>query len=170
MNYYKGLDSEQLELLEGGNEMKNQPAKRVDIVSLKMVKDGSVSYKNRSVRSPRDGYDLFKQVFGELDREYFVVMGLNTKSEPTHIFTAHVGDISSCIVTAREVFKMAILSNSKSVILFHNHPSGNPTASQEDREVTERLVKAGKIIGIDVLDHLIIGEDSVISLKELGIV
>ncbi|NYF23550.1 RadC family protein [Sporosarcina sp. JAI121] len=161
----------QLELLCVKEEKgKYVPAKRVDIFSLRVVKDSSVLYKNRCIRSPKDGFDLFKEVFGELDREYFVVICLNNRSEPNHINVAHIGDISNCIVTAREVFKLAIVTNSKNVILFHTHPSGNPEPSQEDKDVTRRLVEAGRIIGIEVLDHLVIGDESFVSLKERGYV
>ncbi|MEK4244470.1 JAB domain-containing protein [Psychrobacillus sp. FSL K6-2684] len=167
MKKYESTSVEQLELLRVRESEKKVSAKKVDIVSLRMVKDGL--YSNRNIRSPKDGYDLFKQVFGELDREYFVVMGLNNKSEPTHINIAHIGDISSCIVSTRDVFKTAILTNSKNLYLFHNHPSGNPKPSKEDKDVTYKLIEAGKIIGIDVLDHLVIGESSYYSFKEMDL-
>lgn len=80
MKTFGSNNVEQLELLRVRESEKKVPAKRVDIVSLRMVKDGSVMYSNRNIRSPKDVYDLFKQVFGELDRGYFVVMGLNNKS------------------------------------------------------------------------------------------
>ncbi len=149
-------------------QFKSQPAKRVDIVSLRMVKETSLLYKNRSIKSPEDGFHLFKQFLGELDREYFVVMCLDVKNQPTHINVCHVGSLNSSIVHPREVMKTAILSNSCSIIVAHNHPSGNPSPSPEDIEVTKRLVEAGDIVGIDVLDHLIIGEDDFVSLKEKG--
>ncbi len=146
----------------------SHPAKRVDVVSLRMVKETSFLYKNRSIKSPEDGFHLFKQFLGELDREYFVVMCLDVKNQPTHINVCHVGSLNSSIVHPREVMKTAILSNACSIIVAHNHPSGNPTPSPEDIEVTKRLIEAGEIIGIDVLDHLIIGEDDFVSLKEKG--
>ncbi|NYF23559.1 DNA repair protein RadC [Sporosarcina sp. JAI121] len=147
---------------------KRVAAKRVDIVSLKMVKETTLMYKDRCVRSPEDGYKIFKQFLGELDREYLVVMCLDTKNQPTAINIAHIGSLNSSIVHPREVMKVAILSNSSSIIIFHNHPSGNPVPSNEDIEVTKRLVKAGEIIGIDLMDHLIIGDDTFVSLKEKG--
>ncbi|MBD7909108.1 DNA repair protein RadC [Sporosarcina sp. Sa3CUA8] len=149
-------------------QSKSHPAKRVDIVSLRMVKETSLLYKNRSIKSPEDGFHLFKQFLGELDREYFVVMCLDVKNQPTHINVCHVGTLDSILVHPREVMKTAILSNSCSIIVAHNHSSGNPSPSPEDIEVTKRLVEAGELIGIDVLDHLIIGEDDFVSLKEKG--
>src|SRR5699024_12513778 len=139
------------------------PAKRVNIVRLQMVKECSVLYKNRVIRSPEDGYELFKQFLGDVDREHFVVACLDTKNQPTAINVCHIGSLNSSIVHPREMMKTAILSNAASLIVAHNHPSGNPKPSQEDIDVTRRLKEAGKIMGIDVLDHLVIGEDSFVS-------
>jgi len=168
MEKYQMIAVKQLELLMVKEEEKRMPAKRVDIVSLRLVKETSLLYKDRSIRSPQDGYKLFKQFLGELDREYFVVMCLDVKNQPTAINVCHIGSLNASIVHPREVMKTAILSNSASIIVAHNHPSGRPEPSQEDIDVTKRLVEAGSIIGIDVMDHLIIGEDTFISLKEKG--
>jgi len=168
MKKYQVQAVEQLELLavkEGGKPV---PAKRVDIVTLRMVKETSLLYKDRNIRSPQDGYNLFKQFLGELDRENFVVMCLDVKNQPTVINICHIGSLNASIVHPREVMKTAIMSNSASIIVAHNHPSGKPEPSQEDIEVTKRLAEAGSIIGIELMDHLIIGEDTFISLKEKG--
>jgi DNA repair protein RadC len=146
----------------------HQPRKRVDIVSIKLVKESSLLYKGRTIRSPQDGFELAKQYLGDVDREHFVVVCLDTKNNPTCINTCHIGSLNASIVSIREVFKTAIVANSASIICFHNHPSGHPEPSREDIEVTKRLVDAGKIIGIDVLDHIILGDDSFVSLKEKG--
>lgn len=149
---------------------KKVPAKRVDIVSLRMVKETSLLYKDRSIRSPQDGYKLFKQFLGELDREYFVVMCLDVKNQPTAINVCHIGSLNASIVHPREVMKTAILSNSCSILVSHNHPSGRPEPSREDIDVTKRLAEAANILGIELMDHLIIGEDTFVSLKEKGYV
>jgi DNA repair protein RadC len=167
---YKGDKGKQKEFLEGGIKTKNKSAKRVNIVSLKLVRESSMLYKDRCVRSPEDGYNLLKQLLGEADREHFVVVCLDTKNQPTSINVAHVGSLNASIVHPRECFKSAILSNSASIIVGHNHPSGHCEPSREDIEVTKRLVEAGKIIGIDVLDHIIVGQDNFVSLKEKGYV
>lgn len=168
MKNYQVEEVEQLELLLVKEEQNHVPAKRVDIVSLRMVKETSLLYKDRNIRSPQDGYKLFKQFLGELDREYFVVMCLDVKNQPTAINVCHIGSLNASIVHPREVMKTAIMSNSASIIVAHNHPSGKPAPSQEDIEVTKRLAEAGSIIGIELMDHLIIGEDTFISLKEKG--
>jgi DNA repair protein RadC len=166
MSQYVNL-VDQLTLLneKPGNK---QPAKRVNIVSLKLVKESSMLYKKRSIKSPEDGYNLLKQFLGNVDREHFVVVCLDTKNQPTSINTCHIGSLNASIVHPREVFKSAILSNAASIIITHNHPSGDPTPSREDIEVTKRLAEAGSIIGIDVLDHLIVCEDKFVSLKDKG--
>lgn len=118
---------EQLELLLVKEmEGKRTPAKRVDIVSLRLVKESSMLYKNRSVSSPEDGYDLLKQFLGEVDREYFIVICLDTKNQPTAINICHIGSLNASHVHPREVMKPAILSNAASILIRHNHPSGQP--------------------------------------------
>lgn len=149
-------------------EAKHVPAKRVNIVSVRMVKECSLLYKDRVIRSPEDGYNLLQQFLGNVDREHFVVACLDTKNQPTTINTCHVGSLNASIVHPREVMKPGILSNAASIIVGHNHPSGNPEPSQEDIQVTKKLVEAGKIMGIDVLDHIILGDEKFVSLKEKG--
>jgi len=123
-----------------------QPAKRVNIVSLKLVKESSLLYKERSVRSPEDGYKLLKQFLEDADREHFIVVSLNTKNQPVSINVCHIGSLNISIVHPREVMKSAILSNAASIIVGHNHPSGETTQSRGDVEVIKRLVEAGKVL------------------------
>ncbi|MEK4712039.1 JAB domain-containing protein [Sporosarcina sp. FSL K6-5500] len=167
MNMYKP-QAQQLDLLMVKEEEKRMPAKRVDIVSLRLVKETSLLYKDRAIRSPEDGYNLFKQFLGELDREYLVVMCLDVKNQPTAINVCHIGSLNASIVHPREVMKIAILSNSASILICHNHPSGNPVESPEDIDVTKRLAEAGRIIGIELIDHLIVGDGRYVSLKDKG--
>lgn len=145
-----------------------ESAKRVNIVSVKLVKESSMLYKQRRVRSPQDSYELFHEYSGEVDREHFVVACLDTKNQPTNITTVHIGSLNASIVHPREVMKTAILSNAASIICGHSHPSGDPTPSSMDIDVTERLAEVGKIIGIELLDHIIIGDGKFVSLKEKG--
>lgn len=149
-------------------EKREKSAKRVNIVSLKLVKESCLLYKERSVRSPEDGYQLIKLFLADKDREYFIVASLDTKNQPVSINICHIGSLNASIVHPREVMKSAILSNAASIIVGHNHPSGQPEPSKEDIDVTKRLVEAGKIIGIDVIDHIIVGDETYTSLKEKG--
>ena len=167
MKKYEVKKQKQLELFEKGHPL-NQPAKRVNIVSLKLVKESSLLYKERSIRSPEDGYKLMKHFLVDLDREAFIVISLDTKNQPVSINICHVGSLNASIVHPREVMKSAILSNAASIMVGHNHPSGHSSPSREDIDVTKRLVEAGKIVGIDLLDHIIVGDDNYVSLKEKG--
>ncbi|MFK9091720.1 DNA repair protein RadC [Bacillus salipaludis] len=157
--------TQQISLFEKREKL---PAKRINIVSLKLVKESSLLYKERSVRSPEDGYELMRLFLADKDREHFIVASLDTKNQPVSINVCHIGSLNASIVHPREVMKSAILSNAASIICGHNHPSGKPEPSKEDIEVTKRLVEAGKIIGIDVLDHIIVGDNTFVSLKEKG--
>lgn len=151
--------------------MKKEAAKRVDIVSLKMVKDNSVLYQGRRISGPDDAAELLRDFLKDSDRERFIVAFLNTKKEPNAIHTVSIGTVNSSLCHPREVFKAAILSNASSMILSHNHPSSDTTPSEEDKKITERLVEVGRIIGIEVIDHIIIGQDDeYYSFKEEGII
>jgi DNA repair protein RadC len=167
MKNYEVNKQKQLKLLEKGQSF-NQPAKRVNIVSLKLVRESSILYKERRISSPEDAYKLLKKYLVDSDRERFVVVCLDTKNQPTAINICHVGSLNASIVHPREVMKAAIMSNSSSIIVAHNHPSQDPTPSREDIEVTKRLVEAGKIVGIDLIDHIIVCEEKFVSLKEKG--
>lgn len=122
------------------------------------------------IRSPQDAYELLYSELAYLQKEHFVCVFLNTKN---HIIgqpeTISIGSLSSAIVHPREVFRAAIKRSSAALICAHNHPSGDPTPSPEDISLTSRLIQAGEIVGIDVLDHLIIGDSRYVSLKEKGV-
>jgi len=149
---------------------KNEPAKRVNIVSIKMVREGSILYNVRKISSPADAVELGRRFLEECDREQLIVCCLDTKNQPLSINVASIGSINSSIVHPREIFKVAVLSNSASIVIFHNHPSGDVAPSSEDINITHRLKEAGKIIGIELIDHIIIGsEGKYCSLKEKGI-
>jgi len=145
-------------------------AKRVDVVKIKMVKESSFLYETRRIESPDDAAKMVKRFIEDADREHFMVLCLNTKNEPTKIHTVSVGALNSVTVHPREVFKVAILANSSTVLLAHNHPSGDTTPSREDLAITGRLSEAGKIIGIEILDHIIIGDSGrFVSFKAKGL-
>lgn len=146
---------------------KKIPAKRVDIVSVKLVKEKSVLYQPRKISSPDDAYRLAKNFLIDSDREKFVVACLDTKNTPVNISVISIGSASSAIVHPREVFKVAILSNASKIICFHNHPSGSTSYSKEDENITNRLKECGEILGIELIDHIIVGDDDTyFSFKE----
>ena len=135
-------------------------AKRINIVSIKMIKEASFLYQTRTISSPKDAYEMIKEQLEGLDREQFIIACLNTKNEPTNLSVVSVGSLNKAIVHPREVFKTAILSNAASIMAFHNHPSGEIMPSQQDIQLTNRLYEAGELLGIKLLDHLIIGDGS----------
>ncbi|WP_277923945.1 RadC family protein [Halobacillus yeomjeoni] len=120
------------------------------------------------IRSPEDGADFVMEEMRTLKQEHFICLFLNTKNQVLHRQTIFIGSLNASIVHPREVFKEAVKRSAASIICAHNHPSGDPTPSQEDIQVTRRLQECGKMIGIELLDHLVIGDRKFISLKEKG--
>lgn len=122
------------------------------------------------IRSPEDaasvGTDFIR--IHEESEEYMYMLCLNTKNRVTGIFEVSHGNVNSSIVSPREVFQKALLANAVSIILLHNHPSGDPSPSKEDIDITKRLCNVGDILGLRVLDHLIVGDERYVSLKEKG--
>jgi DNA repair protein RadC len=162
---------QQMEMTVCEGSSGKEPAKRVSIVSIKMMREGSMLYDVRKICSPADAVELGRRFLEDADREQLVVCCLDTKNQPQSVNVASVGSLNSSIVHPREVFKAAILSNAASILIFHNHPSGDPAPSNEDISITKRLKEAGKLMGIELLDHIVIGsEGRYCSLKEKGIV
>lgn len=142
--------------------------KRVNIVSISLVRESSVLYSGRTINSPEQGVTLVKPYLENSDREKLIVVGLDTKNQPTFLETVSIGTLNSSMVHPREVFKSAILGNSASILMFHNHPSGDMEPSKDDISITKRIVEAGKILGINLIDHIIIGNNKFKSLREQG--
>ena len=104
----------------------------------------------------------------ERTEEYLYLVCVNNKLVLTGIFELSHGNVNSSIMSVREILQKALLANAVSIFIMHNHPSGDPTPSREDIQVTERLIKAGEIVGVQVLDHIIIGRPGYVSLKDKG--
>jgi len=122
-----------------------------------------------SITNPRQAADLFMEELRYKKKEYFKILLLNTKNHIISREEISVGSLSASIVHPREIFNIPLRKSASSVILFHNHPSGDPSPSQEDLEVTRRLVEAGTILGIAVRDHIIIGDGCFFSFREKGL-
>ena len=147
------------------------PAKRIQILSLRLVREGSILYQTRRISSPKDAVGIGQQFLEDADREQVIVCCLDTKNQPLSISVVSMGILNSSLIHPREIFKTAILTNAASIMLFHNHPSGDPEPSNEDLSITKRIKEAGELMGIELLDHIIIGsEDRYYSLKEQGLV
>lgn len=115
-------------------------------------------------------YDMLDGYYTNHDREEFLVLCLDQKNKVNSINSVSTGSLTATIVHPREVFKSAVLSSASSVILVHNHPSGDHTPSWEDKSMTRRLVEAGKLLGIEVLDHLVIGKDGYYLFKDARLI
>lgn len=120
------------------------------------------------IQGPEQAAQLVMENLKNLDRETFHIICLNTKNQVVKTEMISKGSLDSSLVHPREVFKTAISRSAAAVILVHNHPSGDPSPSPEDLKITRRLVEVGELVGIEVLDHLIIGQNSYVSLKERG--
>jgi DNA repair protein RadC len=123
-----------------------------------------------SITNPRQAADLFMEELRYKKKEYFKILLLNTKNQIISKEEISVGSLSASIVHPREIFIAPLRKSAASVILIHNHPSGDPSPSQEDLEVTRRLVDAGSILGIAVRDHIIIGDGCFFSFRERGLI
>jgi DNA repair protein RadC len=124
-------------------------------------------YTPDTIRSPQDVYQLSLDLVSE-KQEHFVVFFLNSKNQVTRRKTIFVGSLNTTVVHPREVFRAAIEHASASIVCVHNHPSGDPTPSPEDIMLTQRLREAGEIIGIELLDHVIVGRTGWFSMKAKG--
>ncbi|QKY69348.1 DNA repair protein RadC [Lentibacillus sp. CBA3610] len=120
------------------------------------------------IRSPEDVADYLNCDMGQLNQEHFVTLLLNTKNEIMHKITLFIGSLNASIVHPRELYREAVKYSAASVIVAHNHPSGSPKPSQEDVHITRRLAESGKMIGIELLDHVVIGDGRYVSMKEKG--
>jgi len=139
-------------------------------VKVCLVKDGSYKMDQCPViRTPDDVAAIMRPVVELLAEEHSYALLLNTKNRVNAIHEVSIGSLNAAIIHPREVFKAAILSNAAAVILVHNHPSGDSTPSPEDISLTKKLVDAGKILDIPVLDHVIVCPGRHHSLKEMGV-
>lgn len=130
----------------------------------------STDWPRPVIKSPDDAAGMVMEEMRHLDREHFRALLMNTKNQVIGTDKVSVGTLNSSAVHPRELFRNAIKRSAASVILVHNHPSGDPTPSREDIDITARLIEAGKIIGIEVLDHIIIGDNKFTSLKARGLI
>jgi len=147
----------------------------VPVYRCQLVRENSLTLAERPVvRTPADVARLLSDHLQGVDWEHFVSILLDTKNKVIGVNTVSVGILDCSLVHPREVYKPAILCNAASVIVAHNHPSGDPSPSVEDTRITKRLSEAGEIIGIDLLDHIVVGDGTEplrwVSLKERGVI
>ncbi len=133
-----------------------------------------VSRERAEMKTPENVYRHIKKIFCkqdaiEKDKEHFYLLILNSKNKVKCVDLITVGILNASLVHPREVFRRAIKEGASTIILAHNHPSGNSEPSEEDKDITKRLIEAGKIIGIELVDHVIIG-DKYLSFRESNLI
>ena len=132
--------------------------------------NSGMSRQRAAVTCPEDAAEYAMPRFRYEEREHFAVILLNVKNHILSMPVISIGSLTASVVHPREVFRVAIQQTAASIILVHNHPSGDPSPSREDIEITARLVQVGRVMDIPVLDHIILGNDNYISLKEQGVI
>jgi DNA repair protein RadC len=156
MHYSQTATNEQTSLFAAEQPSKPKQAS-IPVYKIMLVREGRVPCYNEQIRSSADASTLLHTYLADVDREYFVTILLNQKNRIIGVNTVSIGSLTASIVHPREVYKSAILASAASILCGHNHPSTDCQPSREDRAITTRLVEAGKLLGISILDHVIIG-------------
>lgn len=144
---------------------------KIQIVSIHMVKEKELEVEyGVQISCPQDTVPVIQKMIGNSDREHMILLTLDTKNKITSISIVSIGSLNMSIVHPREIFKIAILANAASIIIAHSHPSWDCNESKEDIVMTRRLIECGDLLGIELLDHIIVGGDNYISLREKGII
>lgn len=150
--------------------MKLEELSQIDVVSVRLVRETPL-LSDRSVNGPEDAIDIIGKYLSEMDREVLCVVNLQTDGRPINCHFASVGAINATLTHPRELLKATILSNANSMILMHNHPSGNLNPSKEDTKLTDQIAKLCKLMQIELMDHIIVSgrKDEYFSFREKGI-
>lgn len=145
---------------------KTKPQGYFQQVEVVIKKKKRIAPFDGSIESPKDAGRFFAHVLADKDREILGIIGLDVKNHINYFEVAHIGTMTQSLIHPREIFKASILTNSHAIIMAHNHPSGDVTPSMADRRATEKMIDAGSLMGIEVIDHIIIAEDKFYSIKE----
>lgn len=157
---------------KGGEAELSQRHYKIPRYQVSLVRESSEeAWEPVQVMNPKDAVNVVRPYLETMDRETFITIQLDAKNRIIGDYIVSVGDLSRTSAHPREVFKVAILQNAASIICVHNHPSGDPEPSPEDIELTKNLELAGKVLGIKILDHIIIGHDGkYVSMKEREVI
>src|SRR3989339_1109932 len=174
---YSSLDKlsevsiEELKEIKGLGMAKACQLKACFEISKRLEKEVSLSKnKNVIIKSPKDLYPLFKEKIINFHKEYFMVASLDNRNKIISVDVVSIGTLNSSLIHPRETFEVAIRNHAAGIIICHNHPSGELKPSEDDLVITQNLVKAGELLGIEVADHLIITKDGLFSFKEEKII
>src|SRR5215467_14484932 len=165
MKYGQTTISEQTTLFAEEHAIKPKQT-RIPIYRVTLVREGKMPTYESRIRSSATAYTVLQEYLAGTDREHFVILMLDQKHHVIGLHTVSIGSLTASIVHPRETFKAAILANAVAIICGHQHLSGDPQPSQEDRAITRRLVESGKLLGINVLDHVIVGDGRYFSFAD----
>lgn len=140
----------------------------IPTVSLRLVRDGNME-SQKAIHSPADVGKLLVSRFQDSDKENFIVVHLDTRNKVQSIEIAYTGSVNAIHIRLADLFKGAILANAAAIIIAHNHPSGDPSPSPEDIGITQKIRQAAELLDIELLDHVIVGYQRFISLRERGL-
>lgn len=168
LDFLYNLSLEEMKQIKGIGRVKAIQLKALSELS-KRIQSGLHKNNKVIIKSPEDIANIFMCELRNQKREIFKIVLLNTKNHVIRSMDISIGNLNSSIVHPREVFREAIRASSNAVILIHNHPSGDPEPSNEDIQTTKRLCECGSVLGINVIDHVIIGDGNFVSLKQRGI-
>ena len=139
--------------------MPRKKENELKVVNIRLVKEPSL-YSDEPIRSSEDVMKLIAKELASYDREVFLVVNLKLNGQVINMNVCSVGTLTNSLVSARDVFKSAILSNAGAFIAVHNHPTGGLEPSQEDKDITKMLIQAGKILDIKMVDHIIVAGET----------
>jgi DNA repair protein RadC len=157
------------EVRRHGGLSERQASLLVAALTLGRQVSSSPLYPGQQFSNSRDLFERYRARFFAASKEYFLSLHLNSKNRLIREVLVSIGSLTCSVVHPREVFAPAVRDSSAALIFLHNHPSGDPQPSREDRDCTQRLLKAGKIIGIRILDHVIMGHDDYFSFADSGL-
>ncbi len=143
---------------------------RIPKYKISLVRETSVPFESKRFTNSRDVFNAFRQEMMTYDREHFVAVMLDAKNGIIGVHEVSIGSLSTSVVHPREVYKAAVAASAAGIMFLHNHPSGDPVPSREDRDCTKRLFEAGKVLGIRVLDHIVVGENDYFSFADAGLI
>ena len=168
MGYGQTANNEQMTLV--AEEKTTKPKQvRIPVYRVTLVREGKMPTYESRIRSSANAYSVLQEFLADTDREHFVILMLDQKNQVIGLHTVSVGSLTASVVHPRETFKAAILANAAAIICGHQHLSGDPQPSREDRAITQRLVESGKLLGINVLDHVIVGDGRYFSFADEGL-
>ena len=141
----------------------------LDVVAVRLIKERKMKNIFSCVETSRDAAVIFHEFLADMDREVMALLTLDSAKHPINVSIVSIGTLNNTLVHPREIFKAAILSNASDIIIAHNHPSGDVTPSRRDVETTRRLLEAAEVVGIDIVDHMIVGDSEVLSMYTEGL-